>query len=131
MSAPKTVDQNDPWKPYIYSLEDAFKPRPAADYVVKSLLPCPSLSIVYGAPGTLKSFQLADLAVCVAGGKPWLEPLNGQQCRSFETKQASVFWLDFENGPKRTDERFEALAKGHKQPKNIPLHYSSMPEDLA
>jgi hypothetical protein len=125
---PTLVDQNDQWKPYIYSTEDAFKPRPAADYVVKGILPCPSLSIVYGTPGTMKSFQLADLAVCVATGKPWLEPFNGQPCRSFETKQASIFWLDFENGPLRTHERFEALIKGHKLPKNLLLPYTSMPK---
>jgi hypothetical protein len=121
-------DPNDPWYPSIFTLKDAFKLRPPADYVVNSLLPNPSLSIVYGTPGTLKSFQLADLAVCVAAGKPWLEPFNGQQCRSFATKQASVFWLDFENGPRRTHERFEALAKAHKQPKNLSLNYASMPE---
>jgi hypothetical protein len=120
-------DPNDPWSPSIYTLEDACKPRPAVDYVVKGLFPCPSLSILYGAPGTLKSFQLADLAVCVAGEKLWLEPDNGQQCRSFETKQSGVFWLDFENGPRRTHERFEALALAHGLSTGIPLTYVSMP----
>jgi hypothetical protein len=122
------TDPNDLWNP-IYTLDDAFKPRPAVDYVVKNLFPCPSLSIVYGAPSTLKSFQLADLAVCVAAGKLWLEPFEGQQCRTFQTKQACVFWLDFDNGPRRTHERLEALAKAHGlSSTDRSLHYVSMPK---
>jgi hypothetical protein len=44
-------------------------------YVVEGLFPLPSLSIVYGAPGTIKSLLMADLAICAAAGLPWLPPL--------------------------------------------------------
>ncbi len=52
------------------------------EYIAGRLFALPSLNILYGAPGTLKSFLLADLAVCVAGGLEWLPPapwLNGSR----------------------------------------------------
>lgn len=126
-NVPAMVDHSDPWEPYIHNVEDAFKPRPAAIEIVQSLLPCPSLSILFGAPGTLKSFQLADLAACVASGKQWLEPLNGQQCGAFKTTQSGVFLLDYDNGKRPTNERIEALARAYKLSKYDPLYYASMP----
>jgi AAA domain len=56
----------------VHTLADAYRPRPPLRYVVDGLFPLPSLSIVYGAPGTLKSLLLADMGVCVAAGLPWL-----------------------------------------------------------
>lgn len=38
-----------------YTLADAYKPRPPRRYLVDGLLPVPSLSIVFGGPGSLKS----------------------------------------------------------------------------
>lgn len=62
------------WK--LRSLADAYRPRPPLYYLVDGLLPAPSLSIVYGGPGSLKSMLLADLCVCVASGQPWLQPIH-------------------------------------------------------
>jgi|WetSurMetagenome_2_1015567.scaffolds.fasta_scaffold302568_2 hypothetical protein len=114
-------------KENIFTLKDALAPRPKADYIVNGLIPCPSLSILFGAPGTLKSFFLADLAICVAAGNPWLEPLTGQQGKSFETNKAGVYLLDYDNGMQRTHERIAALARAHQAPQGIPFYYSSMP----
>jgi len=36
-------------------------------------------------------------------------------------------WCDFDNGKRRTDERFEALAKARNLPETTPLYYVSMP----
>ena len=49
-----------------YTLEDAYEPREPLVYVVDSLFSLPSLSIVYGAPGCLKSMLMLDMALCVA-----------------------------------------------------------------
>lgn len=114
------------WK--LRTLEDAYQPRPPIEYLVDGLLPCPSLDVVYGGPGSLKSMLLADLSVCVASGQPWLESFAfGKPGVTIATKQAPVLWIDFDNGMRRTDERFDAFGKARSLPSDIPLHYVSMP----
>lgn len=115
----------DPWK--IFTLQDAAQPRPPLNWLVADrILPMNSLSIWYGAPGTLKSMVLADLAVCVAGGKKWL--VRQEQTGGHATQGGPVLWLDFDNGQRRTHERFAALAAAHGVKPSAPLHYVSMPE---
>ena len=114
------------WK--LRSLKDAYQPRPPVQYLVDGLLPCPSLDVVYGGPGSLKSMLLADLCVCVASGQPWLETFAfGKPGITIPTIQAPVLWIDFDNGLRRTDERFDAFGKARNLPPDIPLRYVSMP----
>ena len=117
------------WK--LRTLKDAYKPRDPLQYVIDGLFSLPSLNIGYGAPGSLKSMVLADAAVCVASGQKWLEPLpvgEGETGVTLRTLQAAVLWIDFDNGTRRTDERFDALAKARDLPDDIPLHYVSLPD---
>jgi len=116
------------WK--IRNLKDAYTERPPWEYVVDGVMLIPSLNIVYGASGSLKSMLLADLAACIAGGIPWLEPLPGQRgdgLDGFACKQYPVLWIDFDNGRRRTDERIEAIARSRNLSPDIPLLYVSMP----
>jgi len=116
----------DPWK--VQTLADAFQPRPPKTELIRGVIPTEALVIVYAAPGALKSMNLADAAVCVAAGKPWLEPLPGHSVSAFDVPQAvPVLWLDVDNGSRRTADRFEALARAHAVPTSTPLHYVSMP----
>lgn len=110
------------------TLADAYADDSPIEFLIDGLLPIPSLSIVYGGPGSLKSMLLADMAVCVAAGKVWLEALPGDSlgCVSFPTKAQPVLWLDFDNGRKRTNRRMAALGRGHDLPGDAPLHYISM-----
>ena len=110
------------------TLADAYADESPVEFLVDGLLPVPSLSIVYGGPGSLKSMVLADLAVCVAAGKTWLEPLPNESfgCISFNTHQCRVLWLDFDNGKKRTRWRMAAIGRGHELPPDADLHYISM-----
>lgn len=130
--APASVDPDDltaQWIPF--TLADAYKEISPTEFLIDGLLPVPSLSIVYGGPGSLKSMLLADLAVCVAGGLKWLESLPAGDAVpgiTFPTKQAPVLWIDFDNGRKRTHHRMRALGWGHEAPENIPLKYLSMPD---
>lgn len=114
----------DPWK--IFGLRDAAQPREPLVWLVDGILPVNSLSIWYGAPGTLKSMILADLAVCVAGGQKWLTERDGR--KGYAVTAGPVLWCDFDNGQRRTHERFNALAVGHGLKPSAPLHYVSMPE---
>jgi len=109
---------------------DALQPHPPLEYLVDQLLPAPCLAIVYGGPGSLKSMILADLAVCVAGGIRWLEPMAADSLppgATFATIQAPVLWIDFDNGARRTDIRIGALLRAHNLDASTPMHYVSMP----
>lgn len=114
----------------IYSLADAYEPRPPLTYLVGGLFAEQSLSSVLGSPGDLKSMICLDAAVCVAGGLPWLSPRPEQTnaCTPFATTQAPVLCVDLDNGPRRMAERLEALARGHDVSPGAPLHYVSLPE---
>lgn len=126
-AAPAPQDEwVDPWK--VYTLADAYAPRPPIQYTVDRLIPEASLTMVYGAPGDFKSYLLADMAVCIAADLPWLPEASWQPgAAPFPTRQTPVIWIDFDNGSDLTHARFEALGKARKLPPDIPLFYYSMP----
>ncbi len=111
----------------IYTLAESYKPRPPLQYLVSGLLLSSSLSIVYGAPGVMKSMLLADMCICVASGLRWLDPLPSADGAGRDVLQSPVMWLDFDNGKRRTDERFESLARVRDLPDTTPLYYVAMP----
>lgn len=114
----------------LYTLADAFSEREPVEYVVEGLFPIPSLSIIYGLPGDFKSMLLMDAAMCVASGTPWLPPAGNCPQAARTTRQVPVFWYDFDNGKRRCDERFQALAKvrGLEQSPDLPFYYLSVPD---
>jgi len=118
----------DNWHPF--TLADAYLTRPPIEYLAGRMFELPSLNVIYGAPGTLKSFLLADLAVCVASGTPWLPPLGISTGAALPVTQRSVVWFDFDNGKRRTHDRFSALGKALDLPADIPFKYYSMPVPL-
>lgn len=114
----------------IRTAADALAPHSPLEYLVDQLLPAPCLAIVYGGPGSLKSMILADMAVCVAGGIRWLDPLDSDRVQpgvSPTTVQAPVLWIDFDNGARRTDIRLGAMLRAHNLGPETPMHYVSMP----
>ena len=111
------------------TLQDAYNPRPPMRWAVTGLFQIPSLSVVYGAPGSFKSMLLADMLACAAAGIPFLDPLphTGSKVIGLPTLPGPVLWLDFDNGPRRTDDRFEAIGRARGLDPSIPLRYVSMP----
>lgn len=109
-------------------LSDAYAERPPIQYLVGTIFSKPSLNIVYGAPGSFKSFVFADLACCVASGKKWLPNYGDPDCGGFPVSQGSVIWIDFDNGYRRTLDRFKAIGKALQLPGDIPLSIFSMQE---
>lgn len=126
--------QAQSWK--IYTLADAYVPRPPVQYLIENIIELPSLNVVYGAPSSLKSFILADMAVCIAMDKVWLPsqplyspnspPSNQQKCKPKSVTQSAILWVDFDNGLRRTHERFDMLGKAHNAPETTPIFYTSM-----
>ncbi len=124
---PRLADVYD-WR--IYDMTEARKPRAPLHYIVNSLLATPSLNIVYGSPGSLKSMLVADCAVCVGSGLQWLPPVAGQETElaAIPTTQTPVFWIDYDNGKRRTDERLDALDRARGAPVDSALYYTVMSE---
>lgn len=112
----------DPWK--LQTLADAYTPRPPVEWIVEGLLPAASLTVCYGAPGAGKSFLLADMALAVATGRPWLPPQAGDHAtKPRQVTGAPVLWVDYDNGQRVTADRFSALGYGHGAPADAPLYY--------
>lgn len=117
-----------PWD--IYTMQDAYEPRDKLVYVVDDLFCLPSLNIVYGAPGCLKSMLLADMSICISAGRPWLPPPKDSRKQVFarSTVSVPVLWLDFDNGARRTHERMEAIGRAYEiEPPEASFYYVSMP----
>lgn len=128
-AAAKNATQTGPLPWTFRTLADAYSPRPPVRYVVASLFMVPSVNIVYGAPGSLKSMLLADLAACVVSGRPWLAPAPGTSTMpGLATTAGPVTWVDLDNGERRTDDRFMAVGKAYNLPDSAPLRYISMPQ---
>ncbi|MFN2196274.1 MAG: AAA family ATPase [Anaerolineales bacterium] len=127
LDAPNPPEIQDSWQ--VFTLADAYVERQPVEYIAAGLFALPSLNIVYGAPGTLKSFLMADLAVCASAGQPWLEAaswVNGNQAAAIPTRQLPVMWVDFDNGRRRTHDRFGALGRAHHLPVETSFYYHSM-----
>jgi len=117
--------KNDPWR--ALTPADFYEPIEPIRYIVDGIFERGSLNILYGAPGTLKSFLMQDLATCVASGKNWLTPAPwGGGGKAIATTQGKVMWLDFDMGENRTLERFAALGRHYGLPSDAPLVIYSM-----
>jgi len=110
----------------IYTLADAYTPRPPLQFCVDGIFMQPSVNVVYGAPGSLKSMLMADACVCVALGEIWLPSLLDTS-QGILTTQTTGLWIDFDNGKRRTDERFDAIGKAYGADQATALFYVSMP----
>ena len=111
------------------TLKDAYIEKPPREYAVGGIIPLPSLCILYGSPGSLKTFLLMDMVMCVISGKRWLAGLQtlNEKVESFETLQAAALWVDVDNGFDRLERRWSALGRAHGVDENCPLHYTSFP----
>lgn len=123
---PTDTPQTEPAQPVwqFRTLKQAYELKPPREYLTEGLLPLPSLTVVYGSPGSLKTMLIQDLAVCVAAGKSWL---IGDNIDGFEAHQTGVIWIDVDNGLDRLERRFSAIGKGHDAPEDAPLAFISFP----
>lgn len=113
------------------TLKDAHQPHPPAQYVVEGLFKLPSLNLVVGPAGSLKSMLLMDCAVAVAAGELWLPLLIDGEGTGFQTERVSVLWCDFDMGRDECDERFKAFSQARNilpDDPDVQLRYVSSPE---
>jgi len=64
---------------------------------------------------------MADAAVCVASGTSWLPSLPGETIIPLTVKQCPTLWVDYDNGTRRTLDRFGALARARNLPEDAPI----------
>lgn len=114
------------WHMQSRTLANALKPQPPTEYIIDKFIEAGSLNIVYGAPSTLKSMLLADLCAAVVSGNDWLAGATGRG-QGYIATHTGVLWVDTDNGRRRTDARFGAIARHYGLDKKCPLTYLSMP----
>ncbi len=122
------------WAAGALGLAQALEDRESPPWVVDQIVRAGSLNIIYGAPGSMKSMLLADMALCVAAGRPWLagkrleDWMKADDTPGIPTLVRPVIWLDLDNGRLTTLDRFGALARGHGVAPDAPLHILTMPQ---
>lgn len=110
------------------TLKDAYQDKGPRRYLIGGVLRVPSLSILYGPSGDLKSMLALDLALSVAGGKPWLQPLpDGPEAEAYEVTRAPVLWVDVDQGQDELERRTQALGRTHDLTDDLPFAYVSFP----
>jgi hypothetical protein len=126
LNNPKSA--KDSWDECTFELCDSSKHITERRWVIESLFPRPGLVCIYAPPGCLKTMLVMDAAMCVALGRPWLEPLPGSAGRAFSTIPCNVWWLDFDQGAAETHLRFNAFRNAYKAPDGLGLRYTVMPD---
>lgn len=111
------------WRKQLHTATHALTPRAPREYIIDRLMFRPSLSMVYGFSGSLKTNLVMDMAVCVAIGKTWLAG-NGKT-HGYKVKQSPILWVDADSGMDTLDERFEAMIRSHGGNRKTPIHYIS------
>jgi hypothetical protein len=87
----------------IYTGTDALQPQPPTEWVVRNLIQTNSVNVIYGDPGSKKTWTALHLAACVANGLPWL---------NYTTVKMPVLFIDEESGQARIKDRLGKILRG-------------------
>lgn len=113
------------WDKQVYTAMEAFKVREPVPYIINPLLSLPSLNMVYGISGSLKTNFVIDLAVCVATGQKWLCGMEGEDVEAHNVKQSPILWIDADSGQNALHQRFGAMLRAHHGTPKTPVYYAS------
>lgn len=92
----------------------------APDRLVRRLLGTTALAVIYGDPGSGKTFLAADMALHVALGRPWF---------GRAVLQGAVLYVAAE-GSAGLENRIVAFRAAHETPKNVPFAVVPVAVDL-
>lgn len=108
-------------KPLIVRYGDLSAELEEVDWLIKDWLEAGALSMLYGSPGTGKSFAAIDQACCIATGTPW---------RGFKVKQGPVIIIvgEGERGIKRRMRAWEK--KTGIRLKDAPIFFTVRPVQI-
>lgn len=94
----------------------AMQPQPPIEYIVKPLIARRTVIVLYGEPGSKKTYICTSLGVCVAGGKDdWL---------GFEITPCIVLFVDEESGEIRLSRRINEALRGELLDESANLFYT-------
>lgn len=96
---------------------EALQTIPPAEWLIDDLAPATGTALLYGEPGSKKTWCALHLAVSVAMGAGWL---------GRPVKQGPVLLLDEESGDHRMRRRLAQVMHGLNAPADIPLAYVSL-----
>lgn len=114
------LEQLDPylgWRKHLRNVGNMLTPQPPPDWLITDWSVSGSVTGVFGAPGSKKTWSMIDQAVCLAMGKAWL---------GRATKQTRVLWLDEDNGERRTLARLGQSLRAHEAPADTPIFSMSL-----
>lgn len=101
----------------IKTAADALEPQPPIDFLLDKVISSNSVNIVYGEPGSGKSYALLSMAVCIANGLPWL---------GLNTKPTRCLIIDEESGDHRLSRRLGECLRGENAGTETPIDYISL-----
>jgi RecA-family ATPase len=101
----------------IKNAADAFLAQTKIDYCIDKLIAPGWITLIYGHPGTKKTWIALVMAVCLALGKIWL---------IFQTIQGRVLWLDEECGENSIARRIKAVILGALGDDKTPIDFMSL-----
>ena len=104
-------------KPTIHWAGEALDPQPPIPWIVEGVFSEGSLSVVFGEPGSKKTFSMIDATVCVTMGKQWL---------NFNVHKVPGLIVDEESGKRRLFERIGASMRAHGAKKGLPLGFVTL-----
>ena len=107
--------------------EDIYSQRPPVEFILEGIFVEPSLNMIYGRPGDLKTMLGIYIAASIANGSGCFPPYPGHSGKTLQTQQAPVIWLDADMGKRRVLDRFAAIGSGINLSNDAPISIYSMP----
>ncbi|HNT23306.1 MAG TPA: AAA family ATPase [Anaerolineales bacterium] len=112
----------------LHTAAEALQPQPPIDWIIEPLYSAGSVGVMFGEPGSKKTYSAMAQAVCVACGLDWL---------TFKTKQSPVLIVDEESGKRRMARRLGDVMRGYQADDTTPISYTTLeafdfrsPDDL-
>jgi hypothetical protein len=105
------------WCKLLRTPADMLAPQPPPNWLIADWSVAGSVTGVFGAPGSKKTWSMIDQAVCIAMGKTWM---------GRATQTTRVLWLDEDNGERRTLARLGQSLRAHEAPADTAIFSMSL-----
>jgi hypothetical protein len=110
--------KEEPQRAVLRDAAYALQPQPSISWIIHNLFATSTVNLIYGEPGSKKTYLMLSAGVCVAMGLDWL----GQQ-----TTQTTVLFVDEESGDCALARRLSSVLHGFGAGEDTPFFYFSLP----
>ncbi len=122
---PSIIEPDRSWE--CLTTKDIYSKRPPVEFILEGIFVEPSLNMIYGRPGDLKTMLGIYISASIANGSGCFPPYPGHSGKTLQTQQAPVIWLDADMGKRRVLDRFAAIGSGINLSNDAPISIYSMP----